>query len=136
MKSTEKAPLQNMADLPVSAVYLAELSGIRPEDIHYWSRKGYIRNRGNGSKTPYFLGDLNKISLMKEMIESLKMEVGNASKLADKLVEMHADKPDCYRAAVNIITMFDKSLNVLTELLVKLGFNQAIQEENNEGDPP
>lgn len=128
MKQIKNTHMSNVQDPPVSAVYLSELTGLRPEDVHYWSRKGYIRNRGNGSKAPYFLGDLEKISLMKQVIDNLKMEARAASGFVDRLIEMHADDPARYEAVVDVVRLFDRSLDVLSELLVDLGFSDALKD--------
>jgi len=126
----------------VSAVYLAAQAGVRQEDVHYFARKRLIRNRRDGSKTPYYLGDLQKIRLMKLLRASFTMEVAAAARLADELLDLHQREPDAYRAALSFVSEFEKSLTVLSRLLVDLGFNEALQQEDcsqsveMHGDPP
>ena len=114
-------------DMPVSARYLAHQSGVRPDTIHYWARKGFIRTRGDGSKTPYYLSDLRKVQLMNEIISNLKLEAQDASELADRILSLLQERPDQYETAIALVQMFTKSLDVLTELLTQLGFNEALK---------
>ena len=115
-------------DMPVSAAYLAQQAGVRRGDIHYWARKGFIERRADGGKTPYYLHDLPKIRLMQQIIEGLKLEAKHASALADKILKLYQARPEQYEAAVNLVEMFIKSFDVLTEILVELGFNNALKE--------
>lgn len=119
---------QEKRDMPVSAAYLAQQAGVRRGDIHYWARKGFIKRRADGSKTPYYLHDLPKIRLMRQIIEGLKLEAKDASALADRILKLHQAGPEQYEAAVNLVEMFIKSFDILTEILVKLGFNKALRE--------
>ena len=112
----------------VSAIQLAELSGLRTEDIHYWARKGYITRNTNGSKRPFAMSDLPKVELMGKLTRRYDLEAVKASRLADDLLEMHADEPDAYLAGLALLDAFDKSLKTLARVLTKVGFLDALVE--------
>lgn len=128
MKKTGHHMLAKIDGLRVSAIQLAELSGLRTEDIHYWARKGYIKRSTNGSKRPFALDDLPKVSLMGKLTKTYDLEAVKASKLADDLLEMHVDEPDAYVAALALLEAFDKSLKTLARVLARLGFLGALAE--------
>jgi len=115
-----------MKDMRVSAIQLAELAGLRPEDIHYWAHKRYIKRSGNGSKRPFSMRDLHKVCLMRDLTRKYGMDALKASKVADELLQMHADKPDAYVAALGLLEAFDKSLTTLAEVLADVGFIEAL----------
>ena len=116
-------------DMEVSAVQLAKLAGVRPEDVHYWARKGYIQHRSNGSKTPFLLSDLPRIRLMKQLIDEFKMEPSHAAPLAERLLAIGPETSDAYEIALMVLRLFEENLELLTRLLAKLGFKQALKEE-------
>lgn len=121
---------QDPDQVPVSAVYLAEQTGVDRKAIHYWSRRGLIRHREKGGKSPYYLGDLEKIKLMKTITGSFSLEAVDAAQLAEELLQMYAEEPDAYQAAVNLLKMFNKSLTSLARVLAELGFSKFIADAN------
>jgi len=116
-------------DMEVSAVQLAKLAGVRPEDVHYWARKGYIQHRPNGSKTPFVLSDLPRIKLMKKLIEEYSMEPSQAAPLAQRLLAISAENSEAYETALNALRLFQENLQVLANVLTKLGFNRELEKE-------
>lgn len=122
----------DFADMKISAIQLAELSGLRTEDIHYWARKGYIRRfqNGSGSKRPFAMSELEKVRLMGELTKKYEMDALKASGLADELLKMHENEPDAYRAALTLLEAFDKSLTTLSRFLAETGFVEAFLEAN------
>jgi len=118
--------LPEIKDIRVSAIHLAKLAGVRPEDIHYWAYKKYIKRSSNGSKTPFSLRDLHKVSLMRDLTRKYRMDALKASTVADELLRMYADKPDAYVAALGFLEAFDRSLTTLAKVLVDVGFVDAL----------
>jgi len=118
----------DIKEMKVSAIQLAELSGLRTEDIHYWARRGFITRKLNGSKRPFAISDLPKVQLMGKLTKSYDLDAGKASRLADDLLKMHATKPDAYAAALALLEAFDKNLTTLASVLTKLGFVDAMKK--------
>ena len=116
------------ADMKISAIQLAELSGLRTEDIHYWARKGYISRsqNGSGSKRPFAMSELEKVRLMGNLTKKYEMDALKASGLADELLKMHETEPDAYLAALKLLETFDRSLTTLARVLAKVGFVEAL----------
>lgn len=135
MREAKKNLLRENEDIPVSAVQLAKIAGLRPQDLHYWAYKGYIKRRNNGTKTPFSISQLDKILLMKTLTKKYGLEAGMSSKLADDILQMYADDPDSYKAAVNLLNMFDKGIKVVAETLVRLGFNELMETEDQNNEP-
>ena len=123
----ERAPV-DVADIRVSAIQLAELAGLRPEDIHYWARKKLIKRSANGSKRPFAMSDLPKVSLMGELTRRFGMEAAKAAALTDDLLRMYEDEPDSYVAALGVLEAFDKSMGTLARVLADVGFIDALIE--------
>ena len=119
-----------IADMKLSAVQLAELSGLRAEDIHYWARKGYInRSRnGSGSKRPFPMSELEKVRLMGSLTKKYEMDALKASELADELLKMHEREPHAYQAALKLLEAFDKGITTLARVLAEVGFVDAFDK--------
>ena len=135
-KSNENLP-DELRKMDLSAAQIASLTRLRVEDIHYWTRKGYIRQSPNGVKRKFTLNDVPKISLMGKLAGKYKLEAVKASTLADDLLEMHANEPDAYAAALDLLEAFDVSLKTLAEVLAKVGFREALAATRliNDGHP-
>lgn len=118
----------DIEEMKVSAIQLAELSGLRTEDIHYWARRGFITRKMNGSKRPFAISDLPKVQLMGKLTKLYDLDAGKASQLADDLLRMHATEPDAYVAALALLEAFDRNLTTLAQCLVKLGFVDAVKQ--------
>jgi len=114
--------------LQVSAVQLAELSGLQATDIHYWAREGYIKRSMNGSKRPFSLEHLPKVKLMRKMTKDYRLSAAKASALADELLAMHSAEPDAYQAAILLLEEFDKSITILARAAVKAGLPDVLAE--------
>jgi len=128
MHSSEERTPVDVSDIRVSAIQLAELAGLRPEDIHYWARKKLIKRSANGSKRPFAMSDLPKVSLMGELTSRFGMEAAKAAALADDLLRMHEDEPDSYVAALGLLEAFDKSIEELARVLADVGFIDALTD--------
>lgn len=121
----------------ISAVQLAEFTGLRPQDIHYWCQKGYLKRSRNGSKTPFSTNDIEKVLLMKELTKRYELKARAASNLADEIIEMYEDKPDSYMAALGLLECFDKGIEVVAKELAKLNWEDHLQNSGLlQGDNP
>jgi len=115
-----------MRDVRVSAVHLAELAGIGVREVHYWAQKDLLRRSKNGSKTPFHLSDLDKIQLMRYLTQKYDMEAVKAAHLADELLEMHSNEPHAYEAALALLEAFERGLGDLARILAGIGFTAEL----------
>jgi len=135
-EDNERMP-RELQQMKLSSLQMATLTGLRVEDIHYWTRKKYIRQAPNGTKRRFTIDDVPKVSLMGKLTQKYNLEAIKASTLADDLLEMHDDKPDAYAAALDLLEAFDVSLKTLAEVLAKVGFREALAATRliNDGHP-
>lgn len=125
---------KDIENTKVSAVQLALLADLRPENIHYWAQKAYIRHESNGSKTPFFLSDLPRVRLLKQLTEEFEMEASRAAPFLDELLEMYENEPRAYKAAMNYLSLFKQGIGALARLLSKLGFSEAVEKKEEYAD--
>jgi len=119
----------DIADLRISAIQLAELAGVRPEDIHYWARKGYITRSGEGSKRPFSMGLFPLTRLMKHLTKQFKMDAGSAAVIARELMKMEPEASDAF---LKVLEASQTNLQVLAGVLVEIGFLDAFSKAESE----
>jgi hypothetical protein len=126
-------------DVAISAVELARMARVTPADVHYWGRSRYLEKRRNGSSA-YPLSQIPKALLMGILVKQLHMDAGNASKLADQLVPVYANRPDSAEAIRTLALAVERKIEALVCLLMDTGFVEQIgdllKKENRNGGGP
>ena len=120
-------PASRMKDVFVSAVQLAKLAGVKPSDIHYWGRFGYLARRENRG-APYPLDQLPKAQLLGLFTRRLSMRAEKAAQLADQLMRLYPDHPDIGGAAIDLLKAIEIRIDEVASLLVEANLTNKIHE--------
>jgi len=74
------------------------------------------------------------------LVKQLHMDAGNASKLADQLVPVYANRPDSAEAIRTLALAVERKIEALVCLLMDTGFVEQIgdllKKENRNGGGP
>ena len=119
----------------ISAVQLAKLAGVKPTDIHYWGRFGYLTHQTNGS-APYPLDQLPKAQLMALFTKRLEMRAEKAARLADQLMEQYPEHPDIVEAAKVLLKALEVRTAEVATLLVEAKLVEKLDALATEGGVP
>lgn len=106
-------------NVPLSAVQLARLANVRPQDIRYWGKKGYL-GAGELEGESYELGQLPKARLMALFTKRLEMNAGKSSELADDFLRLYEDRPDAFTAMIAVVQALDTRITEFVKLVLDL----------------
>lgn len=125
-KRIQVIPEVSVSDVFVSAVQLAKLAGVKPSDIHYWGRFGYLaRRKSRGA--PYPLDQLPKAQLMGLFAKRLDMRAEKAAQFADQILPLLTDQIVDFQAIRSLFVALDSHIAELIALLVNEGVLSKIQ---------
>jgi len=112
----------------LSAAQLAHLANVRPQDIQYWSRKGYFSAGEETSPSQYQLSQLPKAQLMALLSKRLQIKSAKASQLADDLLRLYQDKPDAFKATIAMVQALESRITEFVSLILDLDMVPQIGE--------
>ena len=105
----------------LSAVQLASLANVRPQDIQYWGRKGYLSLRDEPGDSQYQLCQLPKAQLMALFAKRLQIRSSKASQLADDLLRLYEDRPDAFRATIAMVQALESRITEFVSMILDSG---------------
>jgi DNA-binding transcriptional MerR regulator len=112
-------------NVPLSAVQLARLANVRPQDIRYWAKRGYL-GAGELEEGTYELGQLPKARLMALFTKRLEMNAGKSSQLADEFLRRYEDRPDAFTAMIAVVQALDTRITDFVKIALDIGLVSKI----------
>ena len=104
----------------LSAAQLAHLANVRPQDVQYWARKGYLSAGEKDGGSQYQLSQLPKAQLMALFSKRLQIKSAKASQLADDLLRLYVDKPDAFKATIAMVEALESRITEFVSMIVDM----------------
>ncbi len=117
-------------DVRLTAVQLASMANVLPQDIQYWGREGFLSRDGERpqGEISYTLSQLPKVKLMALFTKRLEIKAKKASELANALLLRYENSPDAFNATVGMVQLLESRITAFVDLILELKLLPRIGE--------
>lgn len=104
----------------VTGVELARLSGVTPDNIYYWVKKGYLEKQSDSPHARVLLSQLPKAKVMAILTVRLQIKTEKASSIADEFLARYRGQEDAFCAMVAAVESLNSAITNLVDMILNL----------------